>query len=98
MNRTLAVRSEAATDIEEAYIWYERRRRGLGADFLLCLEEVFGRLLRDPGLYPVVYRDVRRALVRRFPYGVFYLVEESRVVVLAVFHSSRDPKEWQSRA
>jgi plasmid stabilization system protein ParE len=44
-----------------------------------------------------VDHEVRRALTRRFPYAIFYLVDEEQVVVIAVFHSSRDPKEWKAR-
>ncbi|PSB02814.1 hypothetical protein C7B64_11345 [Merismopedia glauca CCAP 1448/3] len=47
--------------------------------------------------YAVVYRDVRRAVLRRFPYAVYYRIISSRVVVTAVFHSRRDPKIWQDR-
>ncbi len=69
----------------------------MGADFLLCMEESLEKIRRDPELYPVVHKNVRRVLIRRFPFGVFYLSEEQRIVVLAVFQGSRDPQEWQSR-
>ncbi|WP_341731507.1 hypothetical protein [Microcoleus sp. EPA2] len=46
---------------------------------------------------PVVYRDVRRSVVRRFPYTVYYRIVSSRVIVTAIFHSRRDPKAWQVR-
>jgi plasmid stabilization system protein ParE len=49
-------------------------------------------------MHALVYRDVRKALVRRFPYAIFYRVRNARVVVLAVFHSKRDPNIWKSRA
>jgi toxin ParE1/3/4 len=58
---------------------------------------IFRRIQANPNQYPVVHRNVRRALVRRFPYGVFYVVEGQRIVVLAVFHGSRDPSQWKSR-
>ncbi len=98
MNRGVLIRPEAEADLDEAYHWYERQREGLGADFLLCFEEVIDRVCHNPEIYPVVYKEVRQTLMRRFPYGLFYLVEEEWIVVVAVFHSSRDPKRWQSRA
>lgn len=97
MTRDLLIRPEAEADLDEAKTWYERRREGLGIDFLLCVEEVFERICRSPEWYPVVFRDVRRGMVRRFPYGVFYRVMEEQIVVLAVFHARRDPSGWQSR-
>jgi len=59
-----------------------RQQPGLGAEFLLCVEEVFARLNRTPEMYEEVYRGVRRALTRRFPYAVYYRVEGDEVVVL----------------
>jgi plasmid stabilization system protein ParE len=41
--------------------------------------------------------EARRVILRRFPYGVFYEIHGDEVVVLACFHSSRDPREWQER-
>ena len=69
--KSLLIRPPAAVEIEEAYRWYEGRREGLGADFILCLEEAFEKVRRNPEMYPVVYKKVRRVLMRRFPYGVF---------------------------
>ena len=88
---------EAEADIEEAYRWYEKRLGGLGADFLECLEQGIESIRTNPGMYPVVHRKVRRLLIRRFPYGMFYIASESLITILAVFHGHRDPKEWKSR-
>ncbi len=98
MSYSLLLRPEAQADLDEAYYWYEQRHEGLGADFLLCVEEGLERIRRTPELYPLVHKELRRMLIRRFPYGLFYLVEEEMIVVVAVFHASRDPKQWQSRA
>ena len=59
---------------------------------------MFGRIAITPSAHRTVYRDVRRALTRRFPYGVYYRVHADRIEVIAVYHSSRDPSGWQSRA
>ncbi|MCH9010466.1 MAG: type II toxin-antitoxin system RelE/ParE family toxin, partial [Chloroflexi bacterium] len=61
--------------------------------FSLCIEEVLDKVERSPEQYPVIHRGVRRALIRRFPYGIFYLLKEETIVVVAVFHGSRDPKD-----
>jgi len=98
MKKEILIRPVAELEIAEAYRWYEERRDGLGNDFLLCMEESFEKIDRSPEQYPVVHREVRRALMRRFPYGIFYIHEKERIVVLSVFHGSRNPKDWMKRA
>ena len=93
----MIIRPEAEADLVTARAWYERQRSGLGAAFLLCIEEVLDRIDRTPELYPVVYQEVRRAFTRRFPYAVYYRVADNDVVVLGILHTRRDPQEWQSR-
>jgi toxin ParE1/3/4 len=92
------VRREAELDLIDAYCWYEERRAGLGAAFLLSVEAAVALIRRFPESHPNVHKDVRRVLTRRFPYGVFYVVERERIVVIAVFHAKRDPRRWQARA
>ena len=93
----MLIRSDAERDDAEAYRWYEEQREGLGADFLLRFEEGLGKIQSAPATYPIVYKNVRRVLISRFPYGIFYIVESDLIVVLAVFHERRDPSAWQSR-
>jgi plasmid stabilization system protein ParE len=61
------------------------------------MEDSLEKISRSPEQYPVVHREVLRALMRRFPFGIFYIHEKERVVVLAVFHGSRNPKDWMKR-
>ncbi|WP_089720771.1 type II toxin-antitoxin system RelE/ParE family toxin [Candidatus Entotheonella palauensis] len=93
----MIIRPEAEADLFDARDWYERQRNGLGREFLLCVEEVIERIRRTPEMYAVTYRDVRRALIRRFPYAIYYRIEVTEVVVLSILHTRRDPREWQSR-
>ncbi|MGE5610185.1 MAG: type II toxin-antitoxin system RelE/ParE family toxin [Bacillota bacterium] len=97
MIRELVIRPEAEAELAEAYRWYEDRREGLGKDLLLSVEASLTAIQRSPYSYPLVYKDVRRSLIKRFPYGIYYLVEETRIVVIAVFHAKRDPRRWQDR-
>ncbi|MGO9570185.1 MAG: type II toxin-antitoxin system RelE/ParE family toxin [Desulfomonilaceae bacterium] len=97
MKRSKLIRPDAETDIAEAYRWYEEQREGLGADFLLCVEEGLSKIQRAPEAYPVVHKNVHRLLIKRFPYGIFYVVEPAVIIVLAVLHERRDPAAWQSR-
>lgn len=97
MSLPLVFHPDVRGEIDDAYRWYERRRAGLGDDFLVALEEVFRRIEQMPTLHQIVWQDVRRALPRRFPYSVFYRVHPDRVEVIAVQHSRRDPSQWQAR-
>ena len=91
------IRPDAEADLNEAYRWHENQREGLGADFSLCFEEALEKVRRNPEIYPLIHKTVRRGLMRRFPYGLFYVVEEETVVVIGVLHARRDPTSWQSR-
>ena len=65
----MIIRPEAESDIEDAYQWYESQRKGLGENFLLCIEEALSRASRTPSIYSPVYKEVRRVLIHRFPFG-----------------------------
>ena len=64
---------------------------------MTAVEQQLERVVENPALYQVLHRGVRRAVMRRFPYGVLYLVEEKGVVVLAIEHQARDPEHWKQR-
>jgi toxin ParE1/3/4 len=96
---TLAVvwTAEAQADLTEAFAWYEARRVGLGQRFVRALDAAVAEIADNPLQFPTRYRTLRRAGVRRFPYGVFFHVESDRVVVVACFHARRDPHLWHAR-
>jgi plasmid stabilization system protein ParE len=94
---TVLIRPEAEADIAEAYAYYEEASEGLGAEFLRAVEAALATIERTPQLYAVVHRQVRRALLRRFPYGIFYVADGDTIVVLACFHARRNPNQWQRR-
>lgn len=97
MKYRLIIRPEGEADLTEAYDWYDSQLAGLGAEFLLVVEASLAAIQRNPKQYQVIYRRIRRALTRRFPFGIFYLIRHNTVVVLAVLHASRDPHVWQER-
>lgn len=90
-------RPEAEDELIEAIDWYEFRCPGLGADMLRCVDACIERISRHPESYPVVHRETRMALVRRFPYLMLYRISDMGLSIIAVFHASRDPKIWQER-
>ncbi len=85
--------AEFATDAE----WYEQRRSGLGADFLARVREVIGLIAENPAIHKIVYLDVRKAAVPRFPYVILYREEGESLLVISVFHTARKPSVWKSR-
>ena len=93
----VVVRPAAAADIDEAFLWYEGHRAGLGNEFLVAVHSVVDNVVAHPTMYPVIHRDTRRVLVPRFPYAIFYRVYGEVVVVVACLHGRRDPNRWRSR-
>jgi len=88
---------EARAEFDDAVDWYEQQKAGLGEVFVAFVQEVFDRITVLPRIHPVVYNDVRRAVVKKFPYVVHYQVESDRIVIVSVFHCHRDPSIWKSR-
>jgi plasmid stabilization system protein ParE len=93
--RRLILRPEAGLDIEGATLWYEGRQAGLGSRFLGELDRVLERVQRHPMQFPELEPGVRRAVLRRFPYGLYFTDEADRVTVLAVLHLRRHPDAWR---
>jgi len=89
----------AEHDIDEAYDWYEQRHPGLGNGFLRCVDACIFSIQRNPELHAFAFENYRRALVRRFPYAVFYEYSQQTetVVIYSVFHCSQDPSKWRRR-
>ncbi len=95
--RTLILLPRAEVDVIEVASWYETERLGLGQAFEQDLDGLFARILDGPLQFPEVEADVRRAMLTRFPYGVFFVVEAAAIVVLAVLHLHRDPHTVSGR-
>lgn len=97
MSYSLTIRQEAEADISEAFQYYESCRDNLGSDFLLCIEASLFRIQKNPQQYQNVYKNVHRALVPRFPYGIYYTRLDQNLIVLAVIHARRNPEHWKKR-
>lgn len=90
------VRPRAEADIREAALWYESRRPGLGSEFTLRLDALFERIAHGPLQFPEIGSAVRRALLRRFPYAIYFVIAANPVVI-AVLHQHRHPDTWKQR-
>ena len=93
----LVVREAAEADIAEAARWYEQRSPGLGSEFLRAVDVTLAEVTRMPERYPLVRGRARRALLRRFPYAVFFVATPDLVCVFACLHARRDPRHRRER-
>ncbi|MCR4304183.1 MAG: type II toxin-antitoxin system RelE/ParE family toxin [Gallionella sp.] len=98
MNLPVSFHRAASTEFIEASAWYESKRLGLALEFMAEIDRCVSRASEHPLQFAVVREDIRRVVANRFPYSVYFRAEQHRIVVLAVFHGSRDPAIWQGRA
>ena len=94
----LRFRPEARLDILEARAWYEDRAKGLGGEFTRSIDTTAAGILRFPHAFPQVFGDVRKAVLRRFPYSLLFLIDGEDIVVLGCFHQRQDPRSWTERS
>ncbi|MEW6448796.1 MAG: type II toxin-antitoxin system RelE/ParE family toxin [Bacillota bacterium] len=98
MSPRLTLRFAARTDVAQAAHWYEAQRSGLGIEFLNELDRLLARVAENPLQFPEIEVGVRRGLLRRFPFGVYFLTRADRIEVIAVLHLHRKPGIWKGRA
>jgi plasmid stabilization system protein ParE len=96
VTRRILFRPEAEAETLETRDWYEDRRLGLGGEFREALDETIERIANNPMQFRLVRGDIRRAILNRFPYAVYFRVTDRDIVVLAV-HGRQHPRRWQSR-
>lgn len=94
MSLPVVYRRKVGRDLAAGFGYYEEQADGLGEKFLDGVNSAFDSIVRYPEMFAQVHGEVRRAVVSRFPYAVFYRVESRRVVVLTVLHTARDPGTW----
>lgn len=97
MNLRLIIRAEARRDIEEAVLWYESERQGLGSSFLDDLNQLLERIANTPEQFPEIDKRLRRGLMRRFPYALYFCSSPARVDILAALHLKRRSGLWKDR-
>ncbi|MEA3241301.1 MAG: type II toxin-antitoxin system RelE/ParE family toxin [Pseudomonadota bacterium] len=85
--------NKSKEDLEIAIAWYEKQRRGLGFEFLDCVEVAIKSIVERPELYQIYYSPFRGCIVRRFPFVIFYTIENDEIIVHSVFDSRQDPKK-----
>ena len=97
MTPLLVLRAQAEAELLDARDWYDDQRTELGSIFATEVDRALRGILQAPLAYPRVQGEMRRALVRRFPYAIYFQAMPDEIVVLAVIHGRRHPRRWQSR-
>jgi len=97
MRARIRFRPEAAAELLEAVDWYEARAKGLGAEFLRSVDAALAAIQRQPVAYAIVFENVRRSVLRRFPYSVIFSASDEEIIIVACIHGRRHPKRWRER-
>jgi len=91
MKYDLIVRSVAEKDIWQVAWYYEQQVNGLGKEWIMCVDDAMSSIETNPNIFSKYYREYRRGLVRRFPYGIFYIVDENTVSVVRILDLRQSP-------
>ncbi|WP_127023670.1 type II toxin-antitoxin system RelE/ParE family toxin [Rheinheimera mangrovi] len=97
MTAKLLIRSAAKKDLQYAFQYYQSCLPNLGHEFLLCVDAQLHAIQRMPKRYRMVYKMIRRAVVQRFPYCIYFIETEQVISIIAVLHARRAPDSWQRR-
>lgn len=94
----LILTEKAQEDLDNSFHWYEDQESGLGKEFIRCVDAKISELNRYPLHYPVVQSErVRRALISRFPFSVYFVNEKELITIFVILHQKRRPEYWKSR-
>ena len=94
---TVVFTQAARAELIQAQDWYEAEAHGTGRSFRQAIDFLAEHLRTNHRQFPIVFGNVRRALLRRFPYSLFFVVQDETLLIIACFHASRDPSQWQKR-
>lgn len=97
MTRRLVVRPQAIAEFVEARDWFDAQRPGLGQEFVMEVDLTMFDVHARPESFPAVHGEKRRAIVHRFPYGVFFRIVGDTIVILGIIHGRRNPERWRHR-
>jgi plasmid stabilization system protein ParE len=97
MSFSVVFRRLAKREFDDAVSWYEDRREGLGREFSVAVERLLEKIALSPNQFASLRGNIRRAVLKRFPYSIHFVVEDNRILVLAIFHARRDPEHLEER-
>ncbi len=98
MHYNYQLSNEAELDVEDGYLWYERKQEGLGESFLEILDQAKEAITRNPKTYRIRYKKkVRAFVIKRFPYMILYVIHGKDIDVISVFNTNQHPGKWKKR-
>ena len=99
-NYKISISEEAIEDLNDVLFWYELHSKQLSKEFYKNLRYGFKKILSNPQSYQKVYNNVRRCLMKKFPFSIIYRLDEvnMEIVIISIFHNSRNPKILKERA
>ena len=97
MSYTILIEELAEKDIDEAFLWFELQKEGLGFEFIESISETFEKIMNYPFANQLAYKNLRKTVIKRFPYLIFYFVDNDLIHIVAVMHSRRNPNFWKQR-
>lgn len=97
MNGKVVFRKLAQKEMLQAIDWYEQQKPGLGLEFTGRIEESLNLISNHPEMFAQVLGPIRKKSLKPFPYAIYYRIRGESIVILAIFHQKRAPKDWQSR-
>lgn len=96
MSYSLSFLGAVEDDAIEVFLWYEKKSKGLGEEFLRIFYACAGELQKNPLVYAKVYKDFRRRLLKRFPYAIYFRIEKRTILVCGLFHCARNPVMFET--
>lgn len=97
MNYKLVIKSEAENDLDEAIKWYKEQSENLSLQLLNEIEETIYKIQKYPEHYQKRYKEIRIIFTRKFPYGIYYTLEEETIFIHAILHNKQNPKSISKR-
>jgi len=99
MKYKLELLEDALNDMIESFVWYESQKKGLGEEFYFCIKDGLKRLRGTPKRFQKIFLNVRRLVLRKFPFNIFYIFNENTdiIKIIAIYHNSRSPLQWKNR-
>ena len=95
--RKIIILPYAESDIRNSIYHYSDKEIGLEKKYIVVLNQAFQLIEANPFSFPVIWKSIRKFVVRDFPFNVYYIIENETIFIIAVFHNKRNPKVWKSR-
>jgi len=94
---SVEISQDAESDFDKSYEYYLKISPDLADAFFKSIDDCFKIIKESPQSYQAIHKSIRRFTLKRFPFVVYYLVDNHTIKIIAIFHTSRNPKIWTER-